>query len=156
MTIDIRPLIITDIADVVAIDSLAFARPWGEAAYRAQLTQEHTEWLVAVLPNSEKVISFVGWQKLGDEAEILNFAVHPEHRRLGVGLKLFSRAIDEISQHSHTIFLEVRASNLAAIKIYQACGFTKSGLRPNYYRDNLEDALLMQRTIDSKLIHKDH
>ena len=79
-----------------------------------------------------------------DELHIATFATHVDHRRKGIGSLLLREALAEASKDgARRAFLEVRASNLAAQGMYERFGFKVSGRRPQYYRDNSEDAILM-------------
>lgn len=86
----------------------------------------------------------IAWRGLGEEAEILDLAVHPDHRRHGYASALCKNLVQRISQSAvQKIFLEVRESNVAAVALYKKFGFQISGRRPNYYRNPAENALLM-------------
>jgi ribosomal-protein-alanine N-acetyltransferase len=79
-----------------------------------------------------------------DEAHIATIAVHPDFRGRGIAKGLMVTALKEIIQQGfHTATLEVRANNLPAQGLYRSFGFDIAGIRPRYYRDNQEDALIM-------------
>lgn len=83
-----------------------------------------------------------------DEAEILNLAVHPEHRRLGIGRGLLDRVLGELARGGvHRVHLEVRETNLAAQAFYREMGFQPAGRRRGYYSRPREDALILTAEI---------
>jgi [ribosomal protein S18]-alanine N-acetyltransferase len=87
-------------------------------------------------------------RRAGDEAELLNLAVAPMHRRRGVGTILLNRALDDARQFgARTVFLEVRASNRVARAMYAGRGFEQAGRRQRYYRRPVEDALILRYTL---------
>ena len=91
------------------------------------------------------LVAVLGWRSLGEEAEILDLAVHPSRRRQGHASFLMENFLAHVAQSAvQGIFLEVRASNAAAIALYGKFGFCVSGRRPRYYRKPDENALLMQ------------
>jgi ribosomal-protein-alanine acetyltransferase len=103
---------------------------------------------VFVCEVQKKIVGMIAWRSLGDEVEILDFAVHPNHRRQGNASFLLKNFIQYLSQSAaQKIFLEVRESNAAAIALYKKFGFQISGRRPNYYRDPEENALLMNLSL---------
>jgi len=90
-----------------------------------------------------KVVGFVVMRTLGDlESEVLSLVVGSEYRRRGIGRRLMTDLLD----HSHqTWFLEVRESNLPAIRLYAKLGFEEVAKRGNYYQDTGETAIVMRR-----------
>lgn len=95
---------------------------------------------VAVAEADGEVAGFAVWQELpGGEAELLNLAVHPRARRRGVGRALAG------AMAGRRVWLEVRASNEGAIRFYESLGFERRGLRRDYYREPVEDAVVMER-----------
>ncbi|GAG95390.1 unnamed protein product [marine sediment metagenome] len=81
---------------------------------------------------------------MGEKAQISNFAIHPDFRRLGVGEKVLTRITDQIKKYeAKSVILEVRPSNFAARRLYRKYGFKSLGMRKAYYRDPEEDALVM-------------
>lgn len=144
----IRPMRLTDLKQVTAIDHLSFSMPWPEHAYRFELTGNPASllWVAeADSPGEEKSVRgmIVVWLIL-DEAHIATIAVHPDFREKGIGKKLLAVALQEsIQRGAREVTLEVRASNKVAQDFYLKFGFKVIGRRPRYYRDNNEDAVLM-------------
>jgi [ribosomal protein S18]-alanine N-acetyltransferase len=144
----IRPMQEKDIQQVFEIDRLSFALPWSERSYKFGLTENPAARMwVAQLPPEGSLQQIVGMIVLWfiiDEAHIGTIAIHPEHRRRGISRILLLTALDDVRNAGMTrAFLEVRRSNHSAIQLYQSFGFKINGIRPNYYQDNREDALMM-------------
>lgn len=136
-----------DLSAVLQIDRQSFPLPWPERSYRFELSKNPAAHLmVADLDEDgqQAVIGFIGCWIIVDEVHISTLAVHPDHRRQGVGERLLLEMLDHvISKGVETASLEVRESNQAAISLYQKHGFSIEGRKVGYYRDNNEDALLM-------------
>ena len=104
----------------------------------------HTEGYCSFLAKEEEVIGYVGMKMVLDEADITNVAVLPSHRKKGIARKLLKQLLEEAKkQNLHRIYLEVRASNIAAVTLYEHAGFKEVGQRKNYYDNPREDAILM-------------
>jgi ribosomal-protein-alanine N-acetyltransferase len=117
------------------------AAQWSEAQYRGALEGAFgVRCLVAELSGQvEGMIVYRG--PLAEQGEILNLAIAPGRRRRGLGRSLLGWLREH---HPATWFLEVRAANHGAIDFYRRCGFAEVGRRKGYYRDPVEDALLMR------------
>lgn len=104
-----------------------------------------------VAENAGKVIGVVVSRAAAGEAELLNLAVLPGWRRRGLGGLLLARALSEMQDAgAESIFLEVRESNLPARSFYTSAGFVMAGRRRAYYRNPVEDALILSRTLQTK------
>lgn len=140
-------MIIDDLSAVLQIDRQSFPLPWPERSYRFELSKNPAAHLmVADLDEDgqQAVVGFIGCWIIADEVHISTLAVHPDHRRQGVGERLLLKMLDwALSKGVETASLEVRVSNRAAIGLYQKHGFSIEGRNAGYYRDNNEDALLM-------------
>ena len=91
-----------------------------------------------------RLVAYGGMWLMVDEAHITTFAVHPAWRRQRIGERLLLAFLDLArDRHAREATLEVRLSNLAARRLYEKYGFRPVGLRPRYYSDNNEDALIM-------------
>ena len=145
--VEIRKMTLDDLSGVLQIDRQSFPLPWPERSYRFELSKNPAAHLmVADLDEDgqQAVIGFIGCWIIADEVHISTLAVHPDHRRQGVGGRLLLEMLDHvISKGVETASLEVRESNQAAISLYQKHGFSIEGRKAGYYRDNNEDALLM-------------
>jgi [ribosomal protein S18]-alanine N-acetyltransferase len=146
--VTIRPMTLEDIEQVHQIDVLSFSLPWPERSFRFELTENRSSRLwVAEVTNAagdrQIAAATVIWV-IEDEGHIGTFAVHPDFRRLGIGRKLLAKGLLESwSEGVRKVFLEVRRGNLPAQQLYRSFGFVDEGIRPRYYRDTGEDALLM-------------
>jgi ribosomal-protein-alanine N-acetyltransferase len=143
MNMMIRKMMLDDIEQVIAIDRVSFSLPWPERSFRFELTDNPASrcWVAEV--DGRLVGIIVAWL-IVDEVHLATIATHPEFRRQGIAKRLLSHALRELrNEGAQSSFLEVRASNYAAQEMYRKFGYEKSGIRPRYYRDNDEDALLM-------------
>jgi ribosomal-protein-alanine N-acetyltransferase len=139
----IEPMRLDDLPAVHAIEQASFAAPWPPHAYRSELESNRlAHYLVARA--GDAIAAYGGMWLMVDEAHITTFAVHPGWRRQRVGERLLLAFLDiATDQGAHEATLEVRLSNLAARKLYEKYGFRPVGLRPRYYSDDHEDALIM-------------
>ena len=146
--VSIAPVVIDDMTldDIDAVQDVertSFPVPWPANAFRHELTQNrNARYVVARI--GERIVGYAGLWLMVDEAHITTFAVHPDHRRLRIGEKLLHRVFEiAVVMNAEWLTLEVRASNLAAQKLYEKYGFRRAGVRRRYYSDNNEDALIM-------------
>ncbi len=123
-----------DLPEILKVEELSFTNPWTEEQFSGSLPY------FSVVRSDDKVIGFIGVEPIADEAHILHMAVHPDFRRRGVARKLMEFAL---SYPAKKWFLEVRAMNHAAQKLYESYGFEVISRRNKYYQDNDEDALIM-------------
>ncbi|MCY4485787.1 MAG: ribosomal protein S18-alanine N-acetyltransferase [Deltaproteobacteria bacterium] len=137
-----------DIDSVMVIERASFACPWSRQFFLQELQAANSR---SVLCHSEgEPVGYVIYWELVDELDIHNVAVHPGHRRLGVGRAMLESLIDRASERGfRRMTLEVRRSNDAAQALYLSLGFEFCGLRRGYYSDNGEDAWLMERPLDA-------
>lgn len=143
MTISIRRMKLEDVPAVHAIDVLSFTLPWSERSYRFELVDNPASrgW---VAEKDGKIVAMLVLWFIIDEAHIATVAVHPEYRRMGLGEQVLLEALRSVrSEGAVRAFLEVRTGNIAAQAMYKKYGFGVMGVRPGYYKDNNEDALLM-------------
>jgi [ribosomal protein S18]-alanine N-acetyltransferase len=145
----IRKMEEKDIRQVHEIDKMSFSLPWPERSFRFELTENPSTrlWVAEAHKDdgSSEVVGLLVMWIIIDEGHIGTFAVHPDYRRLGIGRKLLARSLLEASKEGLVqVFLEVRRSNSAAIRLYEELDFKVDGIRARYYRDNGEDALLMR------------
>ncbi|MFA5341077.1 MAG: ribosomal protein S18-alanine N-acetyltransferase [Clostridia bacterium] len=147
MKIEIRKADINDLDGIFRIEKETFTDYWSyESLYEDIYKTPISYYLVA---SSEKeVIGYIGMWHVLDEAHILNIAVDKIYRHLGVGTNLLSSLI-EYSEHVgiKRMTLEVREHNDNALKLYEKFGFMKNGRRKEYYRDTMEDAIIMWKEL---------
>jgi ribosomal-protein-alanine N-acetyltransferase len=121
------------------------AAQWSRESYSALSDPGHVAWVGEA---GGAVCGFFVVRMVGDEAEILNLAVDPTKRRVGVANALWNEAVAEFRRKGvRSVFLEVRESNTAAIHFYEKQGFARTGLRAGYYREPAEAAVLMFREL---------
>src|SRR5690349_9690921 len=139
----IEAMRLEDLDAVQQIELASFTTPWPSNAYRSELlTNRLASYLVARA--DDRIVAYGGMWLMVDEAHITTFAVHPAFRRQRVGERLLLAFLDLArDRHAREATLEVRLSNLAARRLYEKYGFRPVGLRPRYYSDNNEDALIM-------------
>ena len=123
-----------DIPAVVEIEKLSFKYSKPEAVFR----EDEHKYLVA--KDDNKVIGYIGIEKILDEEHIINMAVHPDYRGKGIGKRLMQHVLND----EEVFFLEVRISNETAKSIYEHYGFKVINVRKAYYADG-EDAYVMRR-----------
>ena len=143
MNLSVRKMTLEDIQAVVDLDQISFSLPWPERSFRFELTDNPASRCWVAEADGRVVGMVVTWLFV-DEAHIATIATHPDYRRQGIARKLLTYTLQSaISEGARSSFLEVRASNLAAQEMYRKFGYVEVGRRKRYYRDNDEDAILM-------------
>ncbi len=141
-----------DIDGIVAIEEVCFSVPWSRESLITDITENpRAQYFVAETDGN--IAGYAGMWEVADEGHINNVAVMPRYRRHGVASILLATMLYTTDRHGlvgHT--LEVRAGNEAAIKLYEKFGFKSAGIRPGYYKDDGEDAVIMWRTGNHDLI----
>jgi len=139
----VEPMGLEDVPDVHRIEAASFPMPWPDYAFRQELQTNRLAHSLVVRAGSETV-AYGGLWLLVDEAHITTFAVLPEWRRRGIGGWLMVALMDlALRLNARVMTLEVRLSNRPARDLYAHFGFKPVGVRPRYYSDNGEDALIM-------------
>ena len=129
---------------VAELEKICFSDPWSENSVASELKNKLALWLVA--EEEGRVAGYIGSQTCTDESDVMNVAVHPDFRRRGIAETLVNALVEELSAiGSRCLTLEVRASNVPAISLYEKLGFAEVGRRKNYYRNPREDALIMRK-----------
>jgi len=145
----IRRGLADDLPPVAAIEQSSFADPWSERSFEELLRSPAAIFLVATHADSETVSGYVIAIAVTDQAEILNLAVVVSARRHGLGGALLDAAIEAVSERgAREIFLDVRESNKPALGLYRSRGFAALGRRGKYYRNPVEDALVLRRAVE--------
>ncbi len=133
-----------DLDAVEEIERLSFPAPWTRQAFAEELVRPWARLEVLRHVRSGRAIAFSSYWMVADELHILNVAVHPSERRRGHAARLLGHLLAEAERAQvRVLSLEVRISNHAAVALYRKLGFREVGVRPRYYADNGEDALLM-------------
>lgn len=117
------------------IEDVSFSAPKKDSIFK----HDQNKYLVA--EENGKIVGYIGTEEISEETHIINMAVAPGERGKGYGKRLLEAVLDD----ENVFFLEVRASNVAAQKLYEKYGFEKVGARKNYYEDNGGDAYIMRR-----------
>ena len=140
----IIPMTDAHVDAVADLEAICFADPWSANSVASELTNPLSCWLVAL--ESDTVVGYIGSQTVMGETDMMNVAVHPDHRRKGIAVSLIHALVQKLKEcESHCLTLEVRASNAPAIALYEKLGFTEAGRRRNYYRNPKEDALILRK-----------
>ncbi|MCI6006121.1 MAG: ribosomal protein S18-alanine N-acetyltransferase [Blautia sp.] len=140
----LREMMVDDLDQVMEIEQDLFAVPWTKEGYFTFLTRENTMFLV--VEEKGRILAYCGLLMVMDEGDVTNVAVRRDRQREGIGnflMESLVRLADGMGVT--TIHLEVRSGNETAIRLYERNGFTRDGIRKNYYTDPTEDALLMTR-----------
>ena len=141
---EIIEMTIDQVQKVADLEKICFSDPWSEKSVEEELRNPLSLWLTAM--EGEKLLGYIGSQTVMGETDMMNVAVAPEARRNHIGEALILELIRKLKQaDSHSLTLEVRASNLPAIRLYEKLGFSQTGRRPGYYRNPREDALILRK-----------
>jgi [ribosomal protein S18]-alanine N-acetyltransferase len=145
MAIQIRDAVDRDLPRILEIEQLAFPSPWSLASFQRELTLPFSRVMVAAdNENRNSIVGFLCRWLIADECHVLNIAVHPDSRRLGIGAVLITEAISEARiTGAGMVTLEVRRTNLAARQLYRKFDFEERRLRRHYYGPG-EDAIIME------------
>ena len=137
-----------DLTDVVAMERACYSDPWPVSSFTSLPGNERVCFLVARDRDSDALVGFaIAWHVL-DEGELANLAVASERRRQGIGQALLEAVTtDALGRGTYELYLEVRESNSAARHLYAGAGFAEIGRRKQYYRQPVEDALILRRTL---------
>lgn len=139
----VEPMTLDDLPAVHRIELASFSVPWPDDAYRSELGANRLASYLVIRSDGD-VIAYGGIWLMVDEAHVTTFAVDPAWRRQRVGETLLLALLDlALARHAREATLEVRLSNVPARRLYEKYGFRPVGLRPRYYSDNGEDALIM-------------
>ena len=136
----VRRLVYGDLPAVLAIERRSFQTPWSLAMFVLELSKPSGICLAAM--DGEELLGYLVCSRYDRVWHVMNVAVAPERRRGGVASRLISQLIAEAGREL-PFTLEVRVSNRDAIAMYGKLGFRSAGVRPRYYQDNGEDALIM-------------
>ena len=134
----------SDLDDIYELDMQTFAMPWSKEALSYDILENDNAFVIVAEYEGE----FAGYADIWtvlDEADLNSIAVRVDFRRKGIGDAIMLAMTEMLSANGvATINLEVRVSNMPAIKLYKKYGFNECGVRPGYYLDNGEDALIMK------------
>lgn len=146
--ITIRKMTPADLSGVIEIDQHSFSLPWPERSFHFEVEENEAAraWVAEMTgaDGSPEIVGMaIGWL-IVDEIHIATVATASEYRRQGVGIMLMKHLLHEAYREgARKSFLEVRRGNEAARNLYSSLGYHEDGVRPRYYQDNHEDAILM-------------
>ena len=135
----------SDLDSVVAIERLVQTHPWSKQQFQESLAS----YQCTVYEQSNQVVGFWHLQPVLDDANLLLMAIHPNQQGKGLGYELLDYSIQLLKNNPIQIFLEVRESNVAAIRLYEKTDFHQIDLRKNYYPNldgTKEHAVIMVKT----------
>jgi ribosomal-protein-alanine N-acetyltransferase len=139
-----------DLDGILAIEEASFNNPTTRTWYEAELQRPEVCKVFVVRTEEQPVAGFAAYWRVLDEMHINNLAVHPVMRARGLGRLLLRETLN--AAHAMGIrraTLEVRRSNTPALRLYEGAGFRLTGVRPNYYSHPVEDALVLEATVES-------
>ncbi len=149
---EIRRLAYADLPQVIAVERRAFPTPWSLAMFVLELSKPNGICLAAWRTDAqgaeggERLCGYLICSRYDTVWHVMNVSVDPAERRTGVATALLDSLIERIDDLDAPFTLEVRVSNVPAIRLYERFGFLTAGMRRRYYADNQEDALIMWRT----------
>lgn len=138
-----RPLVPQDLPSVLDIELQGYSHPWSEAVFLDCFKDSYHLWAAC---HAESLVGYAVVAYMVDEAHLLNICMHPRVRGKGIGRQLLRHVLAAASREGMSqLLLEVRASNEAAIALYEDEGFREIGCRPGYYpsANGREDARVM-------------
>ena len=141
-----------DLPAVLEIERRSFAQPWSRAFFEKELSTSFAHLTVAVEegPGRDAIVGYTCCWRVTDEVHLLNVAVHPERRGLGLGRTLLESVIRQAQAgRARVVFLEVRAGNVVARRLYRRHGFRDLGIRRGYYGPG-QDAVVMELRLVSR------
>ena len=135
----------SDLSEIAALEAVCFENdPWSFEAFADIAKQDGCKIYVIFDMQLSKMIGYSVFYYALDQGDLANIAVDPEYRRWGLGSKILKYTVQNAAENGvNELFLEVRASNAPAIGLYEKHGFTKIGIRRNYYKHPKEDAVIM-------------
>ena len=132
---------------IAAIERACFSDPWSAESFTS-LCEPGAPWIFLSARMDREICGYAVASAVCDEGEIANIAVAPAWQQQGVGTMLLIATLRELMlQGAESVYLEVRASNTAARRLYERRGFEATGLRRGYYTLPREDAIVMRRAL---------
>ncbi len=147
MNIKIRKITLSDSDAIAEIEAVCFGpNAWSLSSVTEFIKNEYSHALIAECDGA--VIGYAGALVVYGDADIVNVAVMPEHRRRGIAERLLaSLEADCRLSDTETMFLEVRSKNAPAIALYEKLGFSAVGVRRAYYTSPTDDAIVMSKIL---------
>lgn len=142
---NIRKMETSDVQTIIEYENLLFGHSLGE--YMLEDAIESELYSYFVLEDGETLVGYIGLWIVDENGQVMNFLIHPNYQQKGLGKLLFEYSILEFEKRGvETITLEVRPSNVPAIKLYDSFGFKELFRRKKYYPDG-EDALFYEKKV---------
>jgi [ribosomal protein S18]-alanine N-acetyltransferase len=134
----------TDLVGVLAVEAESFTNPWTKEMYAWELQNPSVCRIYVARTHECRVAAFCAFWLVFDEIHINNLAVRPQFRRQGMGAAVLRHVLDEAGRlGARRATLEVRESNADARRLYERAGFSVAAVRPGYYSNPVEDALIL-------------
>jgi [ribosomal protein S18]-alanine N-acetyltransferase len=141
---EIGPMRLGDVEDVMEIERVSFKTPWSPQVFLEEMARDWAHVDVVRDHGQRRVVAFGNYWIVADEIHLLNIATLPRDRRSGHASRLLAHIIDFGRRAGcRFVTLEVRRSNSVALRLYRRFGFRAVGVRPNYYAEDQEDAIVM-------------
>ena len=144
--LEIRRLTYADLPQVIAIERRAFPTPWSLAMFVLELSKPSGICMAAL--RDGRIVGYLICSRYDTVWHVMNVAVDDRLRRDGIASALLERLFEQADRPGEQYTLEVRASNIPAMALYEKFGFRHAGMRRGYYHDNQEDALIMWRVVE--------
>lgn len=143
--LEVRRMRAQDVPEVMEIESVSFGRHhWSDDSFYNEMNNQVGRYYALIHQDLPKLVGYLGFWLIADESHITTVAVRPEYRGNALGELLLVQSLERCMGSSiHWVTLEVRVSNYNAQNLYYKYGFASVGVRPKYYQDNQEDALIM-------------
>ena len=142
--VDIKRLQLKDLNAIEEIERRSYPTPWSRSMFAGELAKPASVCLGAF--EGERMAGYMIISRYVDAWHVMNIAVDPDFRRRGIATALLERLFELTEDQGRLGYtLEVRVSNVGAIKLYERLSFRSRGIRRGYYTDNREDALIMWR-----------
>jgi len=139
----VRWMVRRDFAQVLAIEEACFEFPWTEQEFRQCLQQPNCLGMIA--EHEGRIVGFVIYETPRDRLFITNIAVDPEFQRHNVARQMVQKLVSKmIHQRRHKIAIEIRETNLSALRCFRALGFRAATILKNFFEDQSEDAYVLQ------------
>jgi ribosomal-protein-alanine N-acetyltransferase len=142
--VELRDLGVADLNAIETIERRAYPTPWSRSMFAGELAKPTSLCVGAFDEDEDELAGYMIVSRYVDAWHVMNIAVSPDRRRQGIARTLLEHLFALTAGHGHRGYtLEVRVSNVEAIRLYESVGFKARGIRRGYYTDNREDALIM-------------
>jgi ribosomal-protein-alanine N-acetyltransferase len=144
-----------DVSVLAELERAGASHPWTPQGFAGAIRGQAGERVVVMRDDGGAVIGYCVWQEVADEAHVHNIGIAPAFRRQGLGRRLLAACLGVAARRgAGRAFLDVREGNEAARSLYRTMGFREVGRRPRYYAEPVEDAVVMEASLDASGILK--